>query len=322
MRPLPGASMNQSRSISMHYDVIGDIHGQADKLAALLQELGYRRRAGTWVPPHGTTAVFVGDLIDRGPDQLATLDTVRGMVDAGHAHCVMGNHEFNAIAYATRREGSSDYLRPHSERNRKQHSVFLRSVEGNPRKYRELIDWFRTLPVTLDLGVIRAVHAWWNPCFVQLVDEACDGKPLDDAFMHAACTKGSDLYGAMEGLTKGCELKLPDGHSFIDHENVTRHDIRVRWWMQEPVSYQDYAAMDEEQRAQLPDVAVPAQHRFAALEGSPVFVGHYWFDGPLRLDSPQVACVDYSAAKTGPLVAYRWQGEAQLTDKHFVSAGT
>ena len=46
-------------------------------------------------------AVFVGDLIDRGPAQLRILDIVKLMVDSGSAQVVMGNHEFNAIAYAT-----------------------------------------------------------------------------------------------------------------------------------------------------------------------------------------------------------------------------
>ncbi|AMO23247.1 metallophosphoesterase [Ramlibacter solisilvae] len=306
----------------MNYDVIGDIHGHAGKLSALLRKLGYRERAGSWVPPEGAMAIFVGDLIDRGPDQLATLDIVRGMVDGGHARCVMGNHEFNAIAYATRRQGTDDFLRPHSDKNNRQHDAFLRAVEGDSRKYRELIDWFRTLPVALDLGGIRAVHAWWNLDFVRRVDEARGGKPLDDAFMHQACTKGTELYAAMDGLTKGCEVELPGGHDFVDHDGTTRHEVRVRWWMAEPTSYRDYAAMDSKQQAALPDLPVEAQHRLAAIDGAPVFVGHYWFDGPQRLDSTRLACVDYSAAKEGqPLVAYRWQGEPELTDKHFVSAG-
>jgi hypothetical protein len=59
----------------------------------------------------------------------------------------------------------------------------------------------------------------------------------------------------------------------------------------------------------------------AEPEGSPIFVGHYWFEGPQRLDSPRVACLDYSAARSGPLVCYRWQGEQELREEHFVAAG-
>ena len=50
------------------YDIIGDIHGHADQLEALLSELGYRPSGGAHRHPH-RQAVFVGDLIDRGPAQ-------------------------------------------------------------------------------------------------------------------------------------------------------------------------------------------------------------------------------------------------------------
>ena len=55
------------------YDIIGDIHGQYGKLEALLGKLGYSHRQGLWTPPDGRMAVFLGDLIDRGPEQLKTL---------------------------------------------------------------------------------------------------------------------------------------------------------------------------------------------------------------------------------------------------------
>jgi hypothetical protein len=82
------------------FDVIGEIHGRYDKLVALLTHLGYTESAGTWGHP-SRTAIFLGDLIDRGPKQLATIGLVQGMVDAGAARCIVGNHEFNAIGWVT-----------------------------------------------------------------------------------------------------------------------------------------------------------------------------------------------------------------------------
>ena len=84
----------------MAYDIIGDIHGHADKLEALLRKLGYRDTAGAWRHPE-RQAIFVGDFVDRGPAQLRSVDIVRRMVDAGVALAVMGNHELNAIAWHT-----------------------------------------------------------------------------------------------------------------------------------------------------------------------------------------------------------------------------
>ena len=67
------------------YDVIGDVHGHVDVLERLLAELGYERSGGLHRRPEGRQAVFVGDLIDRGPGQLDTLRLVRAMVEVGAA---------------------------------------------------------------------------------------------------------------------------------------------------------------------------------------------------------------------------------------------
>lgn len=71
------------------FDIVGDIHGCSSELETLLAKLGYR----DGVHPEGRTAVFVGDLVDRGPDSPGVLRRVMGMVKAGHALCVPGNHE-------------------------------------------------------------------------------------------------------------------------------------------------------------------------------------------------------------------------------------
>lgn len=307
----------------MGYDVIGDIHGQADKLEALLRRLGYVHRASGWAPPHDRQAVFLGDLIDRGPDQVTVVNTVRSMIDAGHARSVMGNHEFNAIGFATpRRDAPGEFLRRHSPKNLSQHAEFLRQVGEGSALHRELVGWFKSLPPMLDLGDIRVVHAWWHPPYVDLVARRVpSGREMDDDFVHAAYVEGSPEWQAMEGLTKGLEIRLPDGHSFVDHGGVERHAVRAKWWHEEPRSYRDVAIVGDGQHHRVPDHPLPADYAGAPVEGSPVFVGHYWMTGHPGLQSSKVACVDYSAAKDGPLVAYRWDGEQELDPRHFVAAG-
>jgi polynucleotide kinase-phosphatase len=76
------------------FDIVGDVHGCQAELAGLLDLLGYRPgQDGTRRHPAGRTAVFLGDLVDRGPDTPGVLRTVMGMVASGTALCVPGNHE-------------------------------------------------------------------------------------------------------------------------------------------------------------------------------------------------------------------------------------
>ncbi|BDP43230.1 polynucleotide kinase-phosphatase [Deinococcus aetherius] len=75
------------------FDFIGDVHGCLPELRELLERLGYRLDGETVTPPPGRTAVFVGDLVDRGPDSAGVLRLVMGMVESGAALCVPGNHD-------------------------------------------------------------------------------------------------------------------------------------------------------------------------------------------------------------------------------------
>ncbi|MGH3648846.1 MAG: polynucleotide kinase-phosphatase, partial [Micromonosporaceae bacterium] len=90
---------NDKRELTGPFDIIGDVHGCRSELDTLLTELGYTLRrdvAGRPVDashPDGRQAVFVGDLVDRGPDSPGVLRLVMGMVAAGNALCVPGNHE-------------------------------------------------------------------------------------------------------------------------------------------------------------------------------------------------------------------------------------
>ncbi|XVV12891.1 polynucleotide kinase-phosphatase [Actinoplanes sp. CA-131856] len=90
---------NDKRELTGPFDIIGDVHGCRAELETLLERLGYalvrdpEGRPVTAAHPEGRTAVFVGDLVDRGPDSPGVLRLVMGMVADGAALCVPGNHE-------------------------------------------------------------------------------------------------------------------------------------------------------------------------------------------------------------------------------------
>ncbi|HEY6033879.1 MAG TPA: AAA family ATPase, partial [Kofleriaceae bacterium] len=77
------------------FDIIGDVHGCFDELVDLLRALGYQvdPDSATATPPEGRKAVFLGDLVDRGPGIASVLKLVMNMTRAGTALCIPGNHE-------------------------------------------------------------------------------------------------------------------------------------------------------------------------------------------------------------------------------------
>jgi protein phosphatase len=99
--------LNDRRDQHGPFDVIGDVHGCRSELETLLARLGYQTtpdpggRAIDAAHPEGRRVVFLGDLVDRGPDTPGVLRLVMGMVAAGHALCVPGNHE-NKLVRALR----------------------------------------------------------------------------------------------------------------------------------------------------------------------------------------------------------------------------
>jgi hypothetical protein len=65
-----------------------------------------------------------------------------------------------------------------------------------------------------------------------------------------------------------------------------------------------------------------ASHQLESAGEKPVFVGHYWLTGEPVLPASNVACVDYSVAREGLLVAYRWDGESDLNEDKFVTVNS
>ena len=141
--------------------------------------------------------------------------------------------------------------------------------------------------------------------------------------MQATCEPGTASFRAIEQLLKGEEVPLPDELALTDPEGSPRHHIRARWF-ESPVgrTYRDYAMTTDHRFPTLetPREAIPADFVPYGTDERPIFVGHYWMRGdvPRRL-APNVACLDWSVARGGPLVAYRFDGEAEIDEGRFVA---
>ena len=314
----------------MCYDVIADVHGRFDKLSALMERLGYRREGDSFVPPSGHVALFLGDLIDTKPGHpfpggvRAVLRAVKVMCDRGHAQALMGNHELNALYFHSR--GPHGWLRVRSSKNIAQHQGTLDDFpdyDDPAGEWQQVwLPWMKRLPFALDFGDFRAVHATWSEGMLQRIA----GQSLESAdFLLAAASKSNPEGEAVEILLKGVEIELPQGLEIADASGVMRTNLRVKWWElpNEACSYRDLSFHAD---PAVPDAPVSAQHREQIPgypeEAPPVFFGHYLksAESPLKPERHNVACLDHAAAKDGPLVAYRWQGEEAIKPEHYVTS--
>lgn len=301
------------------YDVIGDVHGRADLLVKLLEQLGYSRQSGVFVHPE-RQAIFIGDIIDYGPQQRETLHLIQKMVAVGSAQVVLGNHEFNAVAFATPDPNdSSRFLRPHSNKNRVQHKAFLAEFASQPNAYQAAINWFKSLPLFLELNGAGFIHAAWSePLIGQLRPMLNPDNSLPDSLWIEACQRGSWQYEAIEKLLKGPEVTLPTGYFFNDKHGHQRNDIRAKWWLPEPQDYRELALVPHGQEQYIPTLPIREPLRGFGREGL-VFNGHYWLRGQPHAQSDKVICTDYSG--DNKLTAYRWSFEATPNNAHFVQVG-
>ena len=137
-------------------------------------------------------------------------------------------------------------------------------------------------------------------------------------FLHMAERDGSALQRAIENVLKGPELKLPAGHFTLDKANHKRDTVRIKWYESGAGrTYREHHLGSDE----VPDVAINANdlETFETYpsDAAPGFVGHDGLTGTPKPLATNVACTDYSVAKGGKLVAYRWDGEPTLHEEKF-----
>jgi len=173
-----------------HWDLIGDIHGELEGLRLLLIKLGYEEEDEVFQHPAGRKLIFVGDLIDRGPESRGVLHLVRRLVDSAQALVVMGNHEYNFVAYHTR-DDEGKRLRLNTTGHRAQIAQTLQSFEEHDEEIPGWIEWMKGLPFFLDLGDLRVVHASWVPGDIAYL---ADKSLLDRDFLIESARRGSSAW--------------------------------------------------------------------------------------------------------------------------------
>lgn len=310
------------------YDIIPDLHADLGRLTRTLAALGYAPVEGVWRHPEGRIAAFLGDYIDplakASPgaqhDSRGVTALVRAMVADGMAVALMGNHELNALLFHTpgqNKDGiSSDFMRAHTPKNVEQHAGFLREYEGREAEKQEVLDWFLSLPLYLDLGHLRLVHACWDEASIAVLQARRPDARLCREDLQEIALEQSAFARAVNTVLKGPEVPLPEDWSYLDQQGHRRHEIRLKWWGPQAQTWRA-AALSVPNPEHLPEGEIAGEVRAALYPDTapPVIVGHYKQEGPpagwettnaLSLDFPLAPC------------AYRWTGEAVLSRDHLL----
>jgi hypothetical protein len=254
-------------------DIVGDVHGEYDALVSLLKKLGYDD-LGRHV--EGRRLVFVGDLIDRGPDSPAVLRAVKRMVEAGFAQCVAGNHEVNAIRDEAEKERSGEgwwYGRKEAAYD---------AVAVDPREKEEsFLPFLRDLPGALEHEGLRVVHACWHESSIDRLREA---STVIDAFHREADANKKNLEDLGRSLRERARAEN------FEWQRIKNEDVKLEL-IPELAAYDEANQMGNAIKVATSGVERAARDSYWAsgkwrmvervpwwedYEGPPVVVGHYW----------------------------------------------
>lgn len=307
---------------SRSYDLIGDVHGCSRTLEHLLERLGYRKQGGVWRHAY-RMALFLGDIIDRGPRIRDALHRVHDMVDAEQAACIMGNHEFYALGWHTPAPAASgrQFVREHIPRHERLIRETQQQFEAYPGEWKAFLAWMQELPLFIDAGRFRLVHACWDAGLIEALRQQYPTGSVDQAFVAQAAVADSFAAHVFDRLLRGTNFPLPHGLSTLSDEGFPRYSFRTKFWEEDPQTYGDIVFQPEALPEQAAQRVLSSREKRQLLqygEDEPLlFVGHYWRSGRPAPIRKNLACLDYSAVKAGKLVAYRLDQEAQLDPNKF-----
>jgi hypothetical protein len=312
------SSIKQPAYKGVKYDIIGDVHGYASELVALLKKMDYHEINDVWVHDN-RKAIFVGDFTCRGPETRRTVNIVRKMVENETGFAVLGNHELNAIAHFTKdREGRP--FKQATGSNKRVMEQIKSEYLYEKDQLKDDLKWLRELPFFLDAGDFRVVHAYWSDTNLNLLKESSPKGNLSKKILSEMFSQGTELAKAMRQTTRGIEFNLPNDLIIKDSRNIRRTNFRVLWWKDpkgktfEQISYGN--------KFILPEYTIPPELLFTfdiyQAKNPIVFLGHYCIPEDRMIPSPNICCVDNCVANGGQLAAYRWDGESKLKANNFV----
>jgi Calcineurin-like phosphoesterase len=256
-------------------DIVGDVHGELEALKCLLKAAGYDASGHH---PSGRTLVFIGDLVDRGPDSPGVVDLVRAMVATAGARAVLGNHEVNLLR-SERKLGNNWFWNEETARDSRFSPC---AVLGQDAERSETLKFFASLPLVLSRKDLRVTHAAWHAPSVKTLSEDSLQESVGERFERFDAD--ADRRLAAEGwLTRAdeeranwnihlpeLEVPLLNAVAYCDEHRQMANPIRV-------------ITSGLERKTRQP-FFTSGQWRFAErlrwwdeyVDDAPVVIGHYW----------------------------------------------
>ncbi|HBY54274.1 MAG TPA: metallophosphoesterase [Marinilabiliales bacterium] len=300
------------------YDIIGDVHGHADQLKSLLKKMGYQVVSGCYSHPI-RKAVFVGDFINRGPKIRETIILIRKMVESGSAYAILGNHEMYAVLYYLR-DIEGKYYKKRIPKYQLQINQTLEEFVLFKDEFKSHLKWMRTLPMFLDFGDIRIIHACWDDENVKLLKNILTEPKLTKTVLREIALNGTKFSESFWQSCKGIDFELPKNLLIFDDDGRPHRSFRMKWW--ENPEGKTFKEVSIESRFELPAYTIPRElvkFRQPYPENAPiVFFGHFSLVEGFGILKDNVCCVDAGVSRTGRLLAYRWNGEQKLNESNFI----
>ena len=259
------------------YDITGDIHGYCSMLKKLLHKLGYQEAGGIYFHEK-RRVIFVGDYIDRGPEIRETLYLVKSMVDANVSIAIMGNHEYNAMAYNTQLVDGT-YLWEHHAVHNHQHQATLTQFSEHPKEWKTYLEWFTSLPLFLEMPGLRAVHACWDEAHILWL-KSNNHSTLTHELLIQSHKKGSLAYQVINDILKVKEFNIPEKYVWYDKDGYARTSNRVKWWVQPHNAKFGNFLFDCPSLLQAQKISPGTKLNIYSAKDPPVFFGHYWLKDP------------------------------------------
>jgi hypothetical protein len=293
------------------YLFIGDLHGHARQLKSVLNKAGFTIVNGAYWHPE-LKAVFVGDFINRGTENLECLRIVRAMVESGNALAVIGNHEVIFLNYHQQNPQTGEYTMENRAGWNRLFQQTMLEFSQSAAELNEMINWLKRLPIVIETAHFNVVHACYDSESLEVVRERTNGNFVlqENDWLQMGLGADEALTESLHALTFGISIYLDTAELFPGSNMSSQHSPRIRYWEDpfEKSLRQTLFIEDDKHLAGIGFLSLPesfySSFRPYPKYETPVVHSHYCVIDDLK-DLPQnIIIADRAVIKTGILKAW------------------